>query len=248
MSVVKLGWMSTSRNLPVSSALIKLSAFDDAFVKQYAKLFGAGKCARSWTFPEQDSFRNVDIKWTVFFCSGKWIVLAAVTRFFAAVLMWMVATSQAISRFLSHGKFVRSLHHSRLPVCFLTVAALRINWARVICARTFWSQFLDAVSTSAERNFLNHRTPILARFGMACVVLWKVSSCCAIDRKRACHEDGGKPCLHKLLSDSSWECPFTYETWRWLLMEMYSDMGMLLNVMSVQPRQQEIQRSCLQFV
>ena len=32
---------------------------------------------------------------------------------------------------------------------FLTVAALRINWERVICARVVWSKFLEAVSTSA---------------------------------------------------------------------------------------------------
>ena len=44
---------------------------------------------------------------------------------------------------------------------FLTVAALPINWAGV----SGLVQFLEAVSTSAERNFLNNRTPISARFG-----------------------------------------------------------------------------------
>ena len=34
---------------------------------------------------------------------------------------------------------------------FLTVAASRINKAEVICDRVVWSRFLDAVSTSAER-------------------------------------------------------------------------------------------------
>ena len=48
---------------------------------------------------------------------------------------------------------------------FLTVAALRNNWAGVICARVVLSKFLEAVSTSAKRNFLNRRTPISARFG-----------------------------------------------------------------------------------
>ena len=48
---------------------------------------------------------------------------------------------------------------------FLTVAALRLNWAGVICARVVWSRFLEAVSTSVKRNFLNNRTPISARFG-----------------------------------------------------------------------------------
>ena len=37
----------------------------------------------------------------------------------------------------------------------LTVVALRINRAGVICARVVWSKFLEAVSTSAKRNFLN---------------------------------------------------------------------------------------------
>ena len=53
----------------------------------------------------------------------------------------------------------------RVTCVFLTVAALRINWAGVICDRVVWSGFLEAVSTSAERNFLNDRTPIPARFG-----------------------------------------------------------------------------------
>ena len=41
---------------------------------------------------------------------------------------------------------------------FLTVAALRINWAGVICTRVVWSRFLEPVSTSAKRHFLNSRT------------------------------------------------------------------------------------------
>ena len=53
----------------------------------------------------------------------------------------------------------------RVTCVFLTVAALRINKAGVICATVVWSRFLEAVSTSAERNFLNNRTPISARFG-----------------------------------------------------------------------------------
>ena len=34
-----------------------------------------------------------EIMWIVSFCSGKWIVLAVVTRFFASVHMWISATS-----------------------------------------------------------------------------------------------------------------------------------------------------------
>ena len=49
---------------------------------------------------------------------------------------------------------------------FLTVAALRINWGGLIHDRVVWSRvFLEAVSTSAKRNFLNNRTPISAQFG-----------------------------------------------------------------------------------
>ena len=46
----------------------------------------------------------------------------------------------------------------KVTCVFLTVAALRINWAREICARVVWSRVLQAVSTSAKRNFLNSRT------------------------------------------------------------------------------------------
>ena len=53
----------------------------------------------------------------------------------------------------------------RVTCVFLTVAALRINGASVICDREVLSKLLEAVSTSAERNFLNNRTPISARFG-----------------------------------------------------------------------------------
>ena len=68
-----------------------------------------------------------------------------------------------------------------------------------------------------------------------------MSLCCAFGRKPACHEDGGKPRLHKLLSDSSAKCPSTHEVWKQLPMETYSDMDMLLNVMLLQRKQQEIQ-------
>ena len=53
----------------------------------------------------------------------------------------------------------------KVTCVFNTVAALRINWAGVICARVVWSRSLEPVSTSVKRNFLNNRTPISARFG-----------------------------------------------------------------------------------
>ena len=87
-------------------------------------------------------------------------------------------------------------YHSELVTCvFLTVAALRINWAGVICARVAWSRFFEAGSTSAERFFLNNRTPISARCGQG--VCGPVGSLftLSLDRKPACDVDGGKPCL-----------------------------------------------------
>ena len=53
----------------------------------------------------------------------------------------------------------------KVTCVFLTAAAVRINWAGVICASVVWSRFLEVVSTSATRNFLNSRTPISALFG-----------------------------------------------------------------------------------
>ena len=50
-------------------------------------------------------------------------------------------------------------YHLRSRVYFSPLL-LCINWAGVI-----WSRFLEAVSTSVKRNFLNHRTPVSARFG-----------------------------------------------------------------------------------
>ena len=79
----------------------------------------------------------------------------------------------------------------------LTVAALRIDWAGVICARVVWSRFLEAVSTSAKRNFFKNRTPTSARFGQG------VRGTVGILFTPACREDGGKPYLHKLPSDLS---------------------------------------------
>ena len=97
MRVLKFGRTSTSNNLTVFTAVIKLSAFVDDYVKQSAKQFWVEMRARSWILPEQVSFRNMEIMWIVSFCSSKGIVLAVVTRFFASVLMWISATSPDMS-------------------------------------------------------------------------------------------------------------------------------------------------------
>ena len=69
----------------------------------------------------------------------------------------------------SHGLLPMAISIGVLPLrvacVFHTVAALRINWAGVLCDRVVSSRFSEAVSTSAERNFLNNRTPISAQFG-----------------------------------------------------------------------------------
>ena len=97
MRVLKFGRTSTSNKLTVFTAVIKLSAFVDDFVKQSAKQLRVEMRARSWILPERFSFRNMEIMWIVSFCSGKGIVLAVVTRFFASVLMWISATSHDMS-------------------------------------------------------------------------------------------------------------------------------------------------------
>ena len=97
MSVLKFGWTSTSNDLPVFTAVIKLSAFADDFVKQSAEIFWVEMWARSWILPEQASFRNMEIIWIISFCSRKWIVLAVVTKFFASLLMRISAISPDMS-------------------------------------------------------------------------------------------------------------------------------------------------------
>ena len=57
----------------------------------------------------------------------------------------------------------------------LTVAALRINWAGVICDREVLSKFLEAVSTSGGRNFLNNRTHISIDLAKEYMVQWEIS-------------------------------------------------------------------------
>ena len=71
MSVLKLGWTSNSNSLTVFTAVIKLSACADDFVKQSAKQFWVEMWARSWILPEQASFRKMAIIWIVCFCTGK---------------------------------------------------------------------------------------------------------------------------------------------------------------------------------
>ena len=54
---------------------------------------------------------------------------------------------------------------------FLTVAALRINWAGVLCAKVVWSRFLEAVSTSAKKLFEQSYTHLSS------VWPWSMRSC-----------------------------------------------------------------------
>ena len=100
----------------------------------------------------------------------------------------------------------------RVTCVFLTVAAFRINWAGVICARVVWSRFLEAVSTSAERNLVVH--PSQLDLAKECAVQKEIFEYCAFDRMPAYHEVDGKPCLHKSPSDSSGKCPPTHGAWK----------------------------------
>ena len=77
---------------------------------------------------------------------------------------------------------------------------------------------------------------------MVYVVLLEFSSLCAFGRMPACCEDGVKPYLHKLPSDSSGMYPSIHEVLKLLLMEKYSCMDMLSNVMWHHPIQSEIKR------
>ena len=97
---------------------------------------------------------------------------------------------------------------------FLTVAVLRINWAGVICARVVWSRFLEAVSTSAERE-ISWTIELPSQLDMAtvCAVLSEFSLHYALDRMLACHADDGKPRLHKSPAGSSGKCPSIHEVW-----------------------------------
>ena len=135
--VLKSRWMSTSSKFPVSTTVIRLSALDEAFVKQSAKQFWVGMWARSWILPEQASFRNIEIMWIVSFCSGRWIVLAVVTKFFASVLMWIFVTSP-----------YRSIHNPRRkwhePKHFMkeynstTVLWSLTRFCQEYCLASFW--------------------------------------------------------------------------------------------------------------
>ena len=88
----------------------------------------------------------------------------------------------------------------------------------MICDRVVWSRFLEAVSTSAtilEQSY-THLSSILAK---EYAVLLEVSSHCAFDRMRACHEDDGRPYLHKSPSGSSGKYPSIHEL-TWIRCEM----------------------------
>ena len=97
MSVLKFGRTSTSNHLTVFTT-VKLSAFADDLVKRICQTILSWDVSKVMRIlPEQASFRNMEIMWIVSFCSGKWIVLAVVTKFFASVLMWISATSPDMS-------------------------------------------------------------------------------------------------------------------------------------------------------
>ena len=132
-----------------------------------------------------------------------------------------------------------SFYHLKVTCVFLTVAALRINWAEVICAKVV--QVFGGCIQESQEKFLvqsyTHRCSVRP---------WCMRSCrkslhVAFGRMHACHEVGGRPYLHKSPSGLSETCPSTR-----LPMERCSCMDRLSSVMWVHPKQSEIRRFCLQ--
>ena len=81
-----------------------------------------------------------------------------------------------------------------------------------------------------------------------CEILWEFSSNYAFYRMPACHEDHLNPYLHKSPSGSSGKCTSIHGVWKWLLMERYTYMDMLLNVMWLHRKQSETERFYLQLL
>ena len=77
----------------------------------------------------------------------------------------------------------------------------------VLSGPDFW-RLSPRVLTETSRKLVHPSQPDLAK---ECAVQLKVSSLHAFDRKPACHEDDGKPCLHKSGSGSSGRCPSAHE-------------------------------------
>ena len=93
----------------------------------------------------------------------------------------------------------------RVTCVFLTDVALRINWVSVSCDRVVLSKIAEDVSTSAERNFLNNRSPVSARFGQGVCGPVRDLSILHIMRMMEGHF------LHKSPQDSFEMCPSTHE-------------------------------------
>ena len=91
---------------------------------------------------------------------------------------------------------------------FLTVVALRINLAGMICVRVVWSKFLKALS---QEELLEQAYPSQLVLAMVYAVLLGFSSHCAFDYMPACHQVGGRPYTHKSPSGSSGKCASTHE-------------------------------------
>ena len=91
MSVLKLGWMSTSSNLlfsPLWSSCLPSLMPSSNNLPNNSEL----ECEQ-----DHECSQNIEIMWIVSFSSGQCIVLVLVTRFFASVLMWRFTTSPDMS-------------------------------------------------------------------------------------------------------------------------------------------------------
>ena len=142
---------------------------------------------------------------------------------------------QFLKRFATQGYLCVShrccLAH-QLGKCDLWQSSL----VQILEAVSTLSRFLEAVSTSAERNFLHNRTPILARSGQrVCGPVRKsLHIMQSMEGLHVMRMMGSHICTHRL-PGSSGKCPTVHEVWKWLPMEGYSYTDMLLKLMSLHP-------------
>ena len=106
----------------------------------------------------------------------------------------------------------RGVFPLKVTCVLLTVAALRINWARVICARVVWSRFFGGCIHECEEKLLEQ-----SYTNFSSVWPWNVRSCL-----KSLHIVHSIECLHVMrlaeghirtirLSGSSGKCPSTDE-------------------------------------
>ena len=117
-------------------------------------------------------------------------------------------------------------YHSSLSEYFLTVAALRINWADVICDRVVWSRFGGCIHECQEKLLEQSYTHLCS-----------VRPWCMWSFGNFLHIVHSMECLHvmrlverHIRTNRLRVHPSTHEVLKLLLMEKYFFMDMLSNV------------------